>query len=189
MPRPAAWPWTWRRELGRVVPVSLAGYEAPGPLADAAQAGAWDIAFLGARPARAEQIVFSAAYVEIEATYLVPASRARRGGGPAGAAHLDLRGAYDLYLTPRLSTSSWCASPVWTRPTSSWSTGKFDALAGLRPRLIKDVEKLPARILRGASAIGTPGARRRRGRLSARVRRGHRSPQAWWPRPTTTVSA
>jgi len=34
---------------------------------------AWDVAFMGAEPARASVIDFTAAYVEIEATYLVPA--------------------------------------------------------------------------------------------------------------------
>ena len=60
---------------------------------------------------------------------------------------------------------SWCASPVWTRPTSSSSPASLTPLAGLRPRLIKDVEKLPgARILPGRftaiqQAIGTPRGR------------------------------
>ena len=33
----------------------------------------WDIGLIGAEPARAEKIAFTAAYAEIEATYLVPA--------------------------------------------------------------------------------------------------------------------
>ena len=32
----------------------------------------WDVGLIGAEPARAEQIVFTAAYLEIESTYLVP---------------------------------------------------------------------------------------------------------------------
>lgn len=34
----------------------------------------WDIGLIGAEPARAEHIAFTAADVEIEATYLVPAN-------------------------------------------------------------------------------------------------------------------
>jgi polar amino acid transport system substrate-binding protein len=63
------------RELGQRlgVPVELVPYPNPGALADAAKAGAWDVGFLGAEPQRANEIDFTAAYVEIEATYLVPA--------------------------------------------------------------------------------------------------------------------
>ena len=32
----------------------------------------WDMCFVGSEPARAEQISFTEAYVEIEATYMVP---------------------------------------------------------------------------------------------------------------------
>src|SRR5260221_10608567 len=63
------------RELGRRlgVPVELVAFDTAGKLADAVKAGAWDVAFLGNEPARANEIAFSAAYLEIEAGYLVPA--------------------------------------------------------------------------------------------------------------------
>ena len=40
--------------------------------ADAAGKNVWDIGLIGAEPQRAEKITFTAAYVEIEATYMVP---------------------------------------------------------------------------------------------------------------------
>src|SRR4249920_2162055 len=52
------------------VPLQLIPYESPGKLADAV--ADWDVGLIGAEPARAAQITFSAAYLEIEATYLVP---------------------------------------------------------------------------------------------------------------------
>ena len=55
------------------VPVKYVTFKSPGELADAADASAWDIGLIGAEPQRAEKIAFSPAYVEIEATYLVPA--------------------------------------------------------------------------------------------------------------------
>src|SRR3970282_2065908 len=63
------------RELGRRlgVPGEIIRYPTPGELPDAATFGAWDVGFLGAEPQRAKEIDFTAAYVEIEATYLVPA--------------------------------------------------------------------------------------------------------------------
>jgi len=58
-------------ELG--VPLSLIQYESPGKVADASVRDEWDIGNIGAEPQRAQTIAFSAAYCEIEATYLVPA--------------------------------------------------------------------------------------------------------------------
>src|SRR5215471_6142911 len=55
------------------VPVTYVPYARPGELADAAGSGVWDIGLIGAEPQRAEKIAFTPAYVEIEATYLVPA--------------------------------------------------------------------------------------------------------------------
>ncbi|HTN27891.1 MAG TPA: transporter substrate-binding domain-containing protein, partial [Burkholderiales bacterium] len=61
------------RELARRldVAVTFLNFESPGKMADAVKT--WDVAFLGAEPARANEIDFTPAYVEIEATYLVPA--------------------------------------------------------------------------------------------------------------------
>src|SRR6185503_4946332 len=62
------------RELGRRlgVPVEIVAYETVAAMVDAAKTQAWDIAFLGIDPARAGDIGFTAAYLQIEATYLVP---------------------------------------------------------------------------------------------------------------------
>src|SRR5436309_2857841 len=50
------------KELARRVgvPMEIVSYEAAGQLADGAKAGAWDLAFLAADPARAEEIAFTA---------------------------------------------------------------------------------------------------------------------------------
>src|SRR5262249_16135140 len=63
------------RELGRRVgvPVEFVAFDTAGKLADAVKTGVWDVAFLGAEPQRANEIAFTAAYLEIPATYLVPA--------------------------------------------------------------------------------------------------------------------
>ena len=54
------------------VKVQYVPFPKPGELADAVGTGVWDIGLIGAEPQRAEKIAFTAAYVEIEATYLVP---------------------------------------------------------------------------------------------------------------------
>ena len=64
------------------VGLELLRYKTPGELADAAASGVWDIGNIGAEPARAESIAFTAAYCEIEATYMVPPGCGMRGGAP-----------------------------------------------------------------------------------------------------------
>src|SRR5262245_62699516 len=64
------------QELGRRlgVPVEIVAYDSVAVVGDAAPTGAWDIAFLGSDPAREALMSFTAAYLEIDATYLVPGS-------------------------------------------------------------------------------------------------------------------
>lgn len=159
------------RELGRRlgVPVEITGYESPGKLADAATTGAWDVGFLGAEPQRANQIAFTAAYVEIEATYLVPP------GSPLKTiAEVDRKGiriavpeksAYELYLTRSLKQAQLVRAQGPDNAFKLFVSDKLEALAGLRPRLVKDAPNLPgSRILDGRftavqQAIGTPKGR------------------------------
>jgi polar amino acid transport system substrate-binding protein len=159
------------RELGRRLnlPVELVPYPNPGALADAAPTGAWDVGFLGAEPQRANEIDFTAAYVEIEATYLVPA------GSPLKTiAEVDRKGvriavpersAYELYLSRTVKNAELIRIKGADAAFKQFVEEKLDALAGLRPRLITDHDKLPgSRILDGnftavQQAAGTPKGR------------------------------
>src|ERR1700759_2310727 len=55
------------------VPVVYVPFPRPGEVPDVVVTHVWDIGQIGADPTRAEKIAFTAAYAEIEATYLVPA--------------------------------------------------------------------------------------------------------------------
>ena len=158
-------------ELGRRigVPVEFVGYPQPGPMADAAGSGVWDIAFLGAEPARAQSIDFTAAYVEIEATYLVPAGSKIQSidevDRPGIRIAVSDKSAYQLFLSRNLKHAElWKVDGV-DNSYEIFVSKKLEALSGLRPRLVSDVEKLPgARILSGRftaiqQAIGTPKGR------------------------------
>ena len=59
------------RRLG--VPLKLVPFKSPGELGDQADNNVWDIGNIGAEPQRAKTIAFTAAYCEIQSTYLVPA--------------------------------------------------------------------------------------------------------------------
>src|SRR5215469_5419718 len=84
------------------VPVRLVPFESPGKLGDAVGTNVWDIGLIGAEPQRAEKISFTAAYVEIEATYLVPAGSKLRTIADVDASGVRIavtaRSAYGLWL-------------------------------------------------------------------------------------------
>ncbi len=159
------------------VEIAYVPYETPGQLADDATNGAWDIGLIGAEPARAEHIAFSAAYVEIEATYLVPADSPIQVladvDQPGVRIAVAARSAYDLYLSRNIQHAELVRVAGLNASYDLFVSDKLDALAGLRPRLMSDVEKLPgARLLDGKftavqQAIGTP---RDRGAAAAFLR-------------------
>jgi polar amino acid transport system substrate-binding protein len=159
------------REIGRRlgVAVEFTGYASPGKVADAAKTGVWDVAFLGAEPARATEIDFTAAYLEIEASYLVPPGSPIRSIDEVDREGVRIsiygRSAYDLYLTRTIRHAQLLRVDGIEASWRQFLDQKFDALAGLLPRLVTDVEKLPgSRILPGRftavqQAIGAPKGR------------------------------
>jgi polar amino acid transport system substrate-binding protein len=152
------------RRLG--VPVKYVPYKTPGELADAAESNAWDIGLIGAEPQRAEKITFTAAYVEIEATYLVPSGSPIQSiadvDKPGVRISVTGRSAYGLWLERNIKQATLMRTDTLDSSYEQFVRDKLEVLAGLRPRLLSDVEKLPgARILDGKfsavqQAIGTP---------------------------------
>lgn len=159
------------RELGRRlgVPVEIIGYPSPGALADAARSGVWDVGFLGAEPQRANEIDFTAAYVEIEATYLVPPGSPLKTIADVDRAGVRIaisgKSAYDLYLTRNLKHAQLVRIVGADNVFRQFVDDQLEALAGLRPRLVKDHGDFPgSRILDGQftavqQAVGTPKGR------------------------------
>lgn len=136
------------------VGVTYVPFAAPGDLADAAGGDSWDIGLIAAEPARAETIAFTAAYVEIEATYLVPEGSPFESvdevDAPGVRIAISGRSAYDLYLTRNLKHAELVRATGGAAALELFVDGKFDALAGLRPGLAKDAAKLPgSRVLPG----------------------------------------
>lgn len=147
------------------VKVAYVPYARPGELADAAGTGVWDIGLIGAEPARAEKIAFTPAYVEIEATYLVPSGSPLKTiaevDRPGVRIAVTARSAYDLWLERNIKHARLVRSEGGDAAFKQFVDEKLEALAGLRPRLLEDVAKLPgARILDGQfaavqQAVGT----------------------------------
>ena len=159
------------RELGTRlgVPVALLPYPNPGALADAAPNDVWDVGFIGAEPQRAQAIDFTAAYVEIEATYLVPPGSPHQAiaevDRPGVRIAVPDRSAFELYLTRSVQHAQLVRVHGADNAFQHFVTDRLDALAGLRPRLVTDQDKLPgSRLLAGnftavQQAAGTPKGR------------------------------
>ncbi len=148
------------------VPVKFLPYARPGEIADDAEKGLWDIGNIGAEPQRAAVISFTAAYAEIEATYLVPAgspvTAIAEVDQPGKRCAVTARSAYGLWLENNYKNGELVQFDNADAALKAFDGGGFDAYAGLRPGLI-DVQKARpgSRILDGQfssvqQAVGTP---------------------------------
>jgi polar amino acid transport system substrate-binding protein len=148
------------------VPVSYVPFKTPGELGDQVDNNVWDIGNIGAEPQRAQKISFTAAYCEIEATYMVP-----MGSPIKSMADVDKKGvriavsarsAYCLWLENNIKNATLVQVSGLDAAYNKFVADKFEVLAGLRPGLLKDMEKAPGmKILDGKfsavqQAVGTP---------------------------------
>ena len=150
------------------VPVKYVPYKTPGELGDAVGSNAWDIGLIGAEPQRAEKIAFSAAYCEIEATYMVPPGSTIKSIDEVDRKGVRIsvsaRSAYGLWLENNIENATLMPISGLDAAFNQFKDQKLDVLAGLRPGLLKDIEKMPgARILDGKfsavqQAVGTARA-------------------------------
>ncbi|MFN0040553.1 MAG: ABC transporter substrate-binding protein [Burkholderiales bacterium] len=149
--------------------IAVVGFESPGQMADAAQQDKWDIAFMGSEPARANVIAFSAAYLEIEAGYLVPAGSKIRANSEVDREGIRIaimnKSAYDLYLTRNLQHATLVRAPSMTESLDLFLNEKLEVLAGLKPWLAGHLAKMPGsrmldeRFTAIQQSIGTPQGR------------------------------
>lgn len=159
------------RALGKAsgLQIEFVRFDSAGGLADAVKDDVWDVAFLGSEPSRAQQIAFSAAYLEIPVTFLV------RGDSPIKAiGDVDKEGnrvavaeksAYDLYLTRTLKHAKLMRVKGIAASFDLFQRDRLEVLSGLKPQLVADHERLPgSRILEGQvtavqQSAGVPRAR------------------------------
>ena len=147
------------------VDVSYVTFATPGEVADAVERDEWDIGLIAAEPKRAEKIAFCDAYVEIEATYLVPEGSPLQSiedvDQPGVRIAVSDRAAYDLYLTRTLGHAELYRAKGLAGAFELFVAEKLDALAGLVPALRENAENLPgSRVLAGRytsvrQAVGT----------------------------------
>jgi polar amino acid transport system substrate-binding protein len=136
------------------VPCKLVPFKSPGEVADAAGKNIWDIGNIGAEPQRAKVMDFTAAYVEIEATYMVPANSPIQSIEEVDREGVRIahppRSAYGLWLANNIKHATLVPAEGLGGAFDLFVNEGLDALAGLRPGLIKDIDKVPgARMLDG----------------------------------------
>src|SRR5260370_1166404 len=110
--------------------------------------------------------VFVLALSACTTTSQVPPA-ARSELAPAGKLRVGVSGksAYDLYLTRNLQRAKLFRAPTVDASYELFVNDKLEVLAGLKPRLVTDAEKLPgSRVLEGRfsavqQSIGTPQGR------------------------------
>ena len=127
-------------------------------MADGAKTGAWDLAFLATDPDRAGEILFTAPYVEIDSTYLVPAGSPIKTMAdvdkPGVRIAVSEKSAYDLYLTRTIKAAQLVPIPGTTAAYKHFVAEKLDVLAGLKPALLEHAVELPgSRILDGRFSV------------------------------------
>ena len=159
------------RELGRRlgVPVQFVKFKQAGQLADGVRDEKCDVGFLGAEPQRADEIAFTKAYLEIPVTFLVPAGskiRTIQDVDREGVRiSVSARSAYDLYLSRTLKHAQLLRVEGIDASYEKFKNEGLEVLAGLKPRLVSDAEKLPgSRVLDGQvtgvqQAVGTTKSR------------------------------
>ena len=159
------------RELARRLGLAIehVPYFAAGKVVEGVKAGVWDICFLAIDPVRAEQILFTPAYVVIEGAYLVADGSPLRDNAevdqPGVRLMVSAGSAYDLYLTRTIRHATIVRTVAAKDVVDVFVAQKLDVAAGVRPALEADARRIPGlRLLPGRfmainQAMGTPRGR------------------------------
>jgi polar amino acid transport system substrate-binding protein len=136
------------------VPFEIVAYDSVAVMGDAAPTGVWDLAFLGSDPKREALMSFTAAYLEIEATYLVRGDSPLRTAAEVDRAGLKVaapaRANFELFLSRNLHQAQLVSTAGADAAFDMLVKEGVDALAGLTQALHDRLRQLPgSRILEG----------------------------------------
>jgi len=158
-------------ELGRRLglPIRFVTYDSAGTVTDAGRQGAWDLCFLAIDPVRAQGILFTAPYVVIEGTYLVPQASPLRAieevDRPGLRVAVGRGSAYDLHLTRALRHAEMVRAPSSPEAIEVFRRDRLDAAAGVKQPLAQyarahpDTRVIPGRFMVIEQAVGIPQGR------------------------------
>lgn len=145
------------KELARrlEVPFEPVGYPTVAKMVESAKTNEWDVAFLAYDPARAAEMDFSAPYMEVDNTYLVPANSKITSisaiDQPGIRVAVPEKSAPDLFLSRSLKYATLVRGKGGAAAASEiLSSGQADAFAENRQLLTAAAAKLPgSRVLEG----------------------------------------
>jgi polar amino acid transport system substrate-binding protein len=120
-------------------------------MVDAAKAGAWDVGFLAIDPARAVDMDFTAAYMEVDNTYLVPSgsliATVADADRPGVKVAVPNKSAPDLFLSGALKQAQLVRTDSGNAACDLLIAGKVDAFAADRFFLLGCAKRLPGSIV------------------------------------------
>jgi polar amino acid transport system substrate-binding protein len=159
------------RELAKRlgVAVEFVTFDAAGKVSAAVKQGVWDIAFLAIDPVRGADIDFTAPYVVIEGTYMVPKESSLKSIDDFDRDGIRIavgRGsAYDLYLTRALKHASLVRGDGPAASIRLFLAERLEAVAGVKQPLVDyartdpDMRIIPGRFMSIEQAMATPKGR------------------------------
>jgi polar amino acid transport system substrate-binding protein len=158
---------TLAQRLG--VPVAFVTFPGAGAVSGSAGAGTWDICFLAIDPKRAEGITFTAPYLLIAGSYLVPAGSPTRSLPDVDRDGIRVsvgRGsAYDLFLSRTLHHATLVRAPTSAEAVTVFARDGLDVAAGIHQPLAAyaaahpEVRLLPGHFMEIPQAMGLPVGR------------------------------
>ena len=159
------------RELAKRLglPIELVIFDAAGKVFEGLKRGVWDIAFLAIEPVRAAEIDFTAPYVLIEGTYMVPKASPLKAIDDVDKASIRIAvatgSAYDLYLTRTIKNATLVRAPTGAAAVEMFMRGKLDAAGGVRQPLVEfaaantSLRVMDGRFMAIQQAMGMPKGR------------------------------
>lgn len=129
------------------VPFEPVLYPSIGALLDGGRSGAWDVAFVGFTPARAQEFDFAGRHLAVEFGYLVPA-----GSAISTLADVDRPGIRvavqensgpDVFFSPLLQNVVMVRAPSNPAALEAVRTGEADVMASIKPILFELSSLLP----------------------------------------------
>ena len=151
------------------VGIELVVFDAAGKSVEAVRGERADIGFFAIDPLRGEGISFTAPYVLIEGSYMVPSDSALQSNDEVD--HADIRvtvgkgSAYDLFLTRELKHADIVRAPTSPTVVDVFVDQKLEVAAGVKQQLEADLVRfpnhrlLPGRFMVIQQAMGTPKSR------------------------------
>lgn len=151
------------------VDIELVVFDAAGKSVEAVRAEQADIGFFAIDPLRGEGIHFTAPYVLIEGSYMVPEASPIHSNDevdrPGVRVTVGKGSAYDLFLTRELQQAEIVRAPTSPTVVDVFVAQMLEVAAGVKQQLEADLQRfsgyrlLPGRFMVIQQAMGTPKSR------------------------------